>query len=353
MAESPERGAPGEAIFIRRVVIASLIVTAIVALALLVWHLLEVLILVFGAVLVAAILRAIGDPIARRTPLSKTWALPVAALILLAVIGLTAWLFHAQVSSQITGALSSARNALPALEAYFGVPGLADQASELLQRALSGGGLLGKVTSVGATVLEAVTNLLLILFGGVYLAADPKLYRNGVVQLLPERARDRVGDMLDTAGGALKLWLLGQFFAMIVTGTLTWLALWLLGLPSAAGLGLIAGVTEFIPLLGPFLGAVPALLIAFSQSLSMALWTAAAFVAIQQVESNMIQPLITRRAVSIPPALLLFAVVAFGVLFGIRGVLLAAPLTVVSFVAVKKLYVRDTLGEQTAIPGER
>jgi predicted PurR-regulated permease PerM len=109
---------------------------------------------------------------------------------------------------------------------------------------------------------------------------------------------------------------------------------------------------ELVPLLGPFLAAVPAVLVALSQDASMAAWTVLAFVVVQQVESNVLQPLIMREAVSIPPALLLFAVVAFGVLFGILGIVFAAPLAVVSYVAVTKLYVRETLGQRTAVPGE-
>ena len=123
-------------------------------------------------------------------------------------------------------------------------------------------------------------------------------------------------------------------------------------MPSPLALGLIAAVTEFVPLIGPFIGAAPALLIGFSQGMSTFLWVAAAFVVIQQVESNLIQPLITNRSVSIPPALLLFSVIAFATLFGLPGVILAAPLTVGVYVAVGKLYVRRILGQTVQVPGE-
>ena len=337
----------------RRTVIVLLIAIALVALAALIWCLLDVLLLVFGSVLVAAILHAIADPIARRTPLSRTWSLPIAGVLILAVVAGTIWLFQAQVGSQLTHVFTAASQALPSVGEWIGMPGLTDEALQFARDKLTSGAVLGKATSFGMTALSAITSFVLVLFGGVYLAANPGLYRTGVIKLFPEVARPRVASTLDVTGRALKLWLLGQLFSMIVKGTLTWLALWLIGLPSALGLGLIAGVTEFIPLLGPFLGALPALLIAFSQGMSTVLWTALAFVVIQQVESNLIQPLITRRAVSIPPALLLFAVIAFGTVLGVLGLLLAAPLTVVVYAAVKKLYVRDTLGERTKVPGEQ
>jgi predicted PurR-regulated permease PerM len=162
----------------------------------------------------------------------------------------------------------------------------------------------------------------------------------------------RVESALDTSGVALRLWLKGQLVAMALVGLLTGLALWLIGLPSPVGLGLIAGFGEFIPFLGPILGAVPALVIAASQNTQMLLWTAGAFVLIQQIESNLISPLIQHRTVELPPVLSLLAVLAFAAVFDAIGLVLAVPLTVVLYVIIKKLYVRETLGEVTHVPGE-
>jgi predicted PurR-regulated permease PerM len=314
---------------------------------------LDVLLLVFGAILVATILHAIGDPIAAWTSLSRAATLPLAGLIVIAVVGGAVWLFQAQVGGEVSAAVTAAQSALPSVGERLGLTGLSDSVTQVVGRILSSGGIIGKVTTVGTMAVQILTNILIILFGGIYLAVDPELYRDGFVKLLPAEMRDEVRETLNTAGRALKRWLLGQFVSMIITGALTWLALWVIGLPSAAGLAVIAGLAEFIPMLGPFLGAVPALLVAFTQGLPAVLWTAVAFIIVQQVESNLIQPLIARESVSLPPAVLLFAIIIFGVLFGVLGLMFAAPLTVVTFVAVKRLYVRDTLGDQTSIPGEK
>jgi predicted PurR-regulated permease PerM len=224
--DEQQRPVTGEAerSFARRVVLAVLIAGGLIAFGLLLWTLVDVLLLVFGAVLVATMLHALADPIAERTPLSRTAALPLAALAILAVLGVTVWLFHAQVSGQIVDALSKAKSGLPALGERLGMPALAGQIMETAERVLSGEGLLGRVTTVGATLLEATANLVLVVFGGAYLAANPTVYRDGVVKLFPAAARPRVRDTLDAAGRALKLWLVGQIAAMIVTGLLTWLA---------------------------------------------------------------------------------------------------------------------------------
>ena len=122
-------------------------------------------------------------------------------------------------------------------------------------------------------------------------------------------------------------------------------------MPSAFALGFIAGIAEFVPIIGPILAAIPALLIASSQDLQMVLLALAVLVVVQQVESNLITPLIADRMVSIAPAVGLFAVVGMGVLLGPLGLLLGFPLAIVFDVAVRRLYVRDTLGQPVQIVG--
>jgi len=130
------------------------------------------------------------------------------------------------------------------------------------------------------------------------------------------------------------------------------MAFWFIGLPSPFALGFIAGALDFIPFLGPILGALPAALIAFTVSTEDVLWTMLAMFIIQQIEGNVIFPLVEKRMIAIPPALALFAIVAGGVVFGTPGLIFGFPLAVVVYVLVKKLYVRETLGQETPVPGE-
>ncbi len=123
-------------------------------------------------------------------------------------------------------------------------------------------------------------------------------------------------------------------------------------LPAPLALGIFTGIAEFVPILGPIVGAVPALLLAVPQGWNMVLWTLALYVAIQQLEANVITPLVQQRMVAIPAGILMIAAIAFGIIFGLGGVIIASPLAIVTYVAVKKLYVADTLGQETSIPGE-
>lgn len=195
-------------------------------------------------------------------------------------------------------------------------------------------------------------DLLVVFVGGIYLASQPGLYRGGLLKLMPRKSRKLSSIALDDSGRALRLWLLGQLVSMALVGTLTGAGLWLLGVPAALALGLFAGLLEFIPLVGPIIAAIPGVLLAFAQGPEVALWVLGLYLIIQQVEGNVIQPLVQQHAVDLPPALLLFSLLATGLLFGATGVILATPLTVVIFVLTKRLYVRETLATVAPLPGE-
>jgi len=336
--------------FLRRV----LIVAAVGALALLLWFVVDILLLVFGAVLVAVLLRALAEPIARRTPLSDGWALAAATFALLVAVGLAGWLFGAEVRAQVAELAERLPEAWRTFQERLGASEFGQRLVSRAEDAAPGAGsVVSGFASVLASFVGGLADFLLIVVGGLYLAAQPGLYRRGVLLLFPaDGPRESIAGALDASGAALRLWLLGQLVAMAFLFVLTGLGLWAIGLPAALALALLAGLAQFVPLIGPILAAIPALLIALSEGWQIALWTLLLYAAIQQVESNVITPLVQRQAVSLPPAVTLFAVVAFGLLFGPLGVLFATPLAVVVMVAVKTLWVRETLGEPTEVPGE-
>jgi predicted PurR-regulated permease PerM len=334
-----------EAVFIRRV----LIVVGIVAFAAAIYLLSDLLLLAFGAVLVAVVLRAIALPISEGTTLGQRYSLLAAGLGILALLGGIALLFGGEISRQLVTLF----NNLPAAADTFAkqVPFLSVPVSELVKGS-SIGNLLAGALSWGKAVAGSIATFVVIVIAGIYIAINPGVYRRGFLMLFPKRVQPQIADTIDDAGAALRLWLGAQLLAMIMVGVLTGAGLALIGVPSALGLGFVAGVLEFIPYLGPILAAVPALLLASTQSWEMVAWTLALFVAVQQIENNIILPLVSGRAVDLPPAVGLFAVVAIGILFGPLGLLLAYPLAIVIDVAVRRLYVREALGEKVSIAGE-
>ncbi|HUN98048.1 MAG TPA: AI-2E family transporter, partial [Bradyrhizobium sp.] len=187
---------------------------------------------------------------------------------------------------------------------------------------------------------------------GVYLAAQPALYRTGLSKLVPHEWRDIADETIDDIGEALRLWLVGNLIEMVLIGVASTLVVWLIGLPSPLALGLIAGIAEFVPYLGPVIAAIPALLVATTQGTEALLWTALAYVLIHQAEGGLIAPLIQRQMIFIPPAVMLLGVVTMLFVFGGPAVILAAPLAVIAFVVVEKLYMRDGLGEEVSLPSD-
>jgi predicted PurR-regulated permease PerM len=333
--------------FVRRV----LIVLAIAALAAAIWVLADIILLLFGSVLIALMLRAIADPITTHLHLKDPWALLVAGLLVIIALATAAYLLGPALATQMRGLVERLPVAVAQVTEELQLGSFAD----LLKGSSSVsslGHLASRLFAWGSTVLGALASLALVIFGGIYLAANPTLYRDGFVKLVPPRLQSNVRATIEDASEALKLWFGGQLIAMMIVGVLTGLGLWLVGVQSALALGLIAGLAEFVPIIGPIVAAVPTILMAGTQDLQTMLWAIAVLVVVQQVESYVIMPLLANRMVSVAPAVGLYALVAMGVLFGPLGLLFGYPLVIVADIAIRRLYVSDTLGEQVEILGE-
>ena len=335
--------------FVRRLIVVS----TFLALGLGLWLLLDLLLLIFGSVIVAVLLHEASVLVARWTPVPRRLAMVATVLLLFLGFALATWIFGAEIQAQVSHLGDRIPEAWRSFEDRLRSTEPGRQFLGWLHTTIIGqSGIMTKAGGLAVSLGSAIAAFLVILVGGIYLAFQPSLYRNGLLKLLSRRARPAAEETLNLSGGALRLWLIGQFFAMLIVGILTGLGAWAIGLPSSIALGLIAALLEFIPFLGPILMAVPALLLALTQDGQTVVMTLLLYTVIQQLEGNVITPLVQRQTVSLPPALTLFALVAMGIVFGPLGVLFAAPLTVVAYVAVKELYIRGLLHESTDIPGE-
>lgn len=326
-----------------------LIAVGIVAVAALAWRLSSVFIIVFGGILLAAALRALTNFTVRHTPLSDRWALAAVVLVLLALLILGGWLIGEQVAAQLQELYKLLPDAVARTRAWMEKTPLGatilDYAHSVADGGSDGSAGLASVAKFAAGTFGMLTNIIVILFLGLYLAADPDLYRRGAIDLIPHGGRERVRAALDASGVALRKWLMGQLSAMVAVGVLTFAALKLLHMPLALSLALIATLLEFIPFIGPILSGVPAVLVGFTVSPTEALYVAAAYLIIHQIEGNVVMPIVQKWAVALAPALGITAIVVFGLLFGLPGVLFAVPLIVVVIALVKTLYVEALEGQ--------
>jgi predicted PurR-regulated permease PerM len=339
----------GDRDFVRK----ALIVIALVAVVILLWQLRYVLVLLFGAVVTATVIRAIADPFTDKLRVPAAAAVLIAVLLIVAVLAGVAWLLGNQIAAQTQSLADTLPAALGRVDDWLAGLGLAHPIqSWLAQLHSNGGSLVSRFGSWVSSASNGIANLMIVFFGGIFLAAEPRFYRTGAIKLVPAENRALIAEAMDESEHALRLWLRGQLAAMIIVGVMTGGGLWLLGIKSWLVLGILAGCFEFIPFAGPILSAIPGVLIALVESPELALWTALMYVFVQHSEAYLIQPIVQQYAVDVPAVVLLFALLAFAVLFGIVGVLFAAPLTVVCYVLVKRLYVVEALDTPTPIPGE-
>lgn len=341
-AGSNQGGAGRDAFRARRVAYGTIIAVTVLVGAALLWLLRSVILLGFAAILVAVGFRSASDWITNRTGLAPSMSLTISVV---GIVGTAIFLLY-HFGGQFSGQMQDLAAQLPAAWSSFkdrvGRPDL-DQRVISQLRSMTGDGtsVVNIAWGVVGGITGAVAGLLIAIVAGVYLAAQPGRYVGGFVRLFPHVGRVRLRPALATLGVALRLWLVGQLVAMALVGILAGLGLWVIGIPSALALGLIAGLLEFVPVVGPFASAVPAVLLAMLVGWQESLMVAGLYLAIQQVEGYVITPLVQQRAVDLPPAFMLFSLIALGTVFGVPGVLLAAPLTVVLYVGLKALYLSE------------
>lgn len=338
----------GIAIFAYKLLIAALFLAALAAL----WFLRNLVLLVFAAVLVAIILTSLSSQLNKILPAGRTVSFITVSLVIVLLIAAFFMLVGTQLASQLSELWQRLPDLIRPLETWLGLQNVEEWLSTRVESMVSQTSFINRIAGFSSAAAGVVGNILLVLIAGFYFGFHPGLYLGGILYLFPQRHRGHVRETLEAAAAALRLWLAGQLVAMVVVGVLTFAGLWALGLESALALGFIAGVLEFIPFIGPILAAAPGVAIALSHSPEMALWVTGLYVLIQQVEGNVLNPLIQQQTVTLPPAVTLFAVLAFGVLFGPLGVLLATPLAVLCLVSIKQLWMRDTLNEDVPLPGE-
>lgn len=321
--------------YIRRVVATIAIVVA----TYMAWEVRAVLMIVFAGMIIATLLTAVANVIGRLLPLKRKYNVMIAILLIVLMFSVTGWWIGGNIAEQFEQLQEKLPQAIDASVNWlqqFPLPADILQQQENLEDMSVP---LTRLAGMTSTALGAIANIVLILAIGIYLAATPEVYHRGLLRLIPPAYEQRADNAILAATKGLRQWLLGQLAIMAAVGTLVAIGLRLLDIPLALSLGLIAGLLEFIPFIGPFAFAVLAVMLAFMEGPAAALHVALLCLVIQQIESNIITPLVQRRAVALPPVLGLAGVLIFGSLFGLIGILLATPLMVVVMILVDKLYV--------------
>ncbi|MES2664377.1 MAG: AI-2E family transporter [Pseudomonadota bacterium] len=320
------------------------LVVAIAILAFLIWRLSSVFLLLFGAIITATLLTAMATPMEKHFHWSSRFSVVVSVIFLIVLIVLGSWLIGDRLVDQIDRIRLRLPKAQEALMAWINSHPLGISILEVWEDTKKDSSVpWAGITNVATLTISAIGSAGLMVVVGIYLAADPKLYRKGFVRLIPPMYRDQIDDALVATGHALSRWLLGQYISMLFVGSATAIGLAVLGMPLALSIGVIAGLLAFIPFFGPIASGILAVMLAFMDGPDKALYVAILCIVIQQIEGNILMPFVQRWAVELPPVLGITAAVIFGLLFGLAGIIFATPLMVVVMVLVQKLYVEEVL----------
>jgi len=316
----------------------------------LVWQTVSSLLIVFAGVLFAAFLDAAARALAPVLPINRALRLTLVLLLLTALAGLGLAWGTGKLPEHTRLLLKVMDTQLDVLQKHlltYGVDLLGPEwGQDFAQWLFSDQGrFLRHAQFVLGGASTILTGALVIVFLGILFAFDPTSHRESLVMLVRRSYRARTRAVMDEMGNVLRLWFVGQLIRITLMTLCVWIALYLIGLPGPFVLGLQAGLSNFIPYLGPIVAAIPIALVAMPLGGSLLIWAVVIYTIIQSIEGYVIGPLIQRQAVEIPPAWTLVAIVLLGALFGVMGIALAMPLVAIGRVAIIRFYVEDYLGD--------
>jgi predicted PurR-regulated permease PerM len=193
-----------------------------------------------------------------------------------------------------------------------------------------------------SSTLAVAAGIVLVIFLAIYLSVDPSIYRRGLLRLIPRSSRPKTDEVMGAIAGTLRKWLVTQLIAMVVIGCVTTAVLLALKVRAAIPLGILAGLLEFVPTLGPILSALPAIAMGFVDSPQKALAVTIAYVGIQFLENHLLIPILMKEGIDLPPALTIVMQALMAIVFGILGLLVAVPLLATIMIAVRMATAEDT-----------
>lgn len=324
-------------------------------LLILLWQGTEVILLVFGGLLLAVFLDSVSSWISEKISLSKNWSLAMVLLILAGLTVFGGWFFLTSLQAQFAELLEKLPQAVGQIREYLSQSDIGrrilEQMPTMQDINRQSSNLFGRITGYFSTFLGMLVNVLVVISVGIYFAFNPNTYYRGILRLIPDSRQQRAEEILDVIGFTLGRWLIGRLTVMTINGCVTALGLWLLGVPLPIPLGILTALLNFVPNIGPVIASVPAILLALMQSPATALYVAIFYLLLQGLEGYILTPIIQKRAISIPPVLVISAQLFLGILFGFLGVLLAVPLLAVFSVLVRMIYIEDVLGREVEFEG--
>jgi predicted PurR-regulated permease PerM len=332
-------------------------VVVFAALLLFTWHFAGALFLIFAGMLLGVALNAMTNRLGHVIRLPHALRLTVVCLVLAGMLSGVVFLGGATIAKQATVLSDTIKSQLVNVKAFLekngidtsylelgniGAPATSSPETSVTPLtpitptphnlpsagaiASGGGAIVSQTLKVLLGTVSAVGNFFIVLFLGLAFAAQPAVYRNGLLFMAPARHRARATAIVDRIGDTLERWLIAQIVTMIAVFLVTWIGLWIIGIQSAFILGIQAGLLAFIPTIGALIGGLIVVLASLASGWVAGFSAFVLFMGVHALESYVLTPIIQRHALDIPPATLFAFQILLGVVFGIWGLALALPL---------------------------
>lgn len=326
------------------------------------WYFAATLLLIFTGMLLGVGLNALTNALGRRVHLPHTARLAIVCVALAVMLAGVAHLGGATIAEQasvlsktIKSQITNVRSFLESHgidTSFFDLGSAAPAASADMTSmpapspaphgqlpgagalASSGGAIVSQTFKLLFGAISAVGNIFIVLFLGLAFAAQPAVYRDGLLFLAPARHRTRAALIVDRIGETLERWLIAQMIVMIAVGAVTWIGLAIIGIPGSFILGIQAGLLAFVPTVGAIIAGVVVVLASLASGWIPALSALLLFLGVHAMESYVLTPILQRQALDIPPATLFAFQILLGVVFGIWGLALALPLVAIAKVMI-------------------
>lgn len=330
---------PPQKTFTKRVFTAVAIVALFVIFLLLFKTLFSMLLLTLAAILVTIYFYGFAGIFQKYLHLSPRLSIILSVIFnTLLIVGFF-WFVGTRLSNQLSELSQTLPSTIQKFKEEIQQTTLGSNALDYLQSTGSSAKTASVIRKFFSSSFGIVSDLYIILLLGLFFTATPSVYKKGIVHLLPPKAKDRGSKLLDELGNVLKKWLVGEIIGFFFIAILTAIGLMIIGIPLVLTLALIAGLLNFIPNFGPIIALIPAGLLGLMQGPTTAIIVVCMYTFIQIMQSAVTQPLIQKRMVNIPPALTILGQVAFGMLAGFWGVLLAVPIVAILMTVINRLYV--------------
>ncbi len=338
--------------FSKKVWITGGIFALIIVLLLLFKTLFGVFLLSLAGILLAVYFRGFANLIQHKLHWSSKLCLFLSVFINILLVAGFFWFVGARLQNQIAELSDTLPQTIQHLKEQLNQSDLGTKALYYMNNAASSIKVESVAKKFFSGTFGVLSDIYVVLLFAIFFTVDPMLYKKGLIHILPPKAKDKGDKLLDELNSVLKKWIKAQIIGFFFIAVFTGIGLWILGMPLILTLALIAGILNLVPNFGPLIAVIPAVLLGLMQGPSTAIIVACIYTGVQIIQSAVTQPIIQQKMVSLPPALTIFAQVAFGIVAGFWGVLLATPIVVIVLKVVDRLYVEPQKNHKYALEKE-